>query len=456
MNEIVNQLKERISNFSITAMFPSLQYILSEGWNAQTGFVDEESEELFEQMVDVAERFVACGDKTGIPHYILFWSAVIVGSNAERQEEHELQTQCLEWADKYIHESTDLNFNLAYYELGYQLFHGTGIWDKDEETGLALMKKALALPTPVELGADPEFISTLIKNGYDECLADYSSKNQSAKEKIHTHKNVVTTQKKKNLKIKKEFTAKYYIACLAAFVGYILVSIIIRDEFGLKSAYDISMFNNPLLGIGVTLILNYSIIPLLLMAYFYKKNNGKHSMFFVCLYVLFLVLCLADGMIPYIKIGMKLSDVILYPAVFLVAHRLLSLIIYAIISCKEGESDYKIYFGLALFAPFMAWILLIGIVFWIFNGSSRGGISSSESYSANVQDAVRGELSVGVRTTGVYYEDGWKVVDYWNNSSSLSEVEGNEWGHTYFKDSDGKIYDLSTNCPDKETIYYFN
>ena len=45
MNEIVNQLKERISNFSITAMFPSLQYILSEGWNAQTGFVDEESEE---------------------------------------------------------------------------------------------------------------------------------------------------------------------------------------------------------------------------------------------------------------------------------------------------------------------------------------------------------------------------------------------------------------------------
>ena len=56
----------------------------------------------------------------------------------------------------------------------------------------------------------------------------------------------------------------------------------------------------------------------------------------------------------------------------------------------------------------------------------------------------------------ITYDNGWKVVDYWNRSSSLSEISGEDWRKTYLQDSDGKIYILSTNCPDKETIYYFN
>ena len=459
MDETLFNIKERLSELSISALFPSLQYILSEGWNAQEGFSDEESKELFEQLVSTAEKLVELGDKTGIPHYILFWGATISGCNAERETDEEHQELCLTLADKYIRESIDHGFNLAYYELGYQLFRGSGIWDRDEEAGIELMEKAIELSTPVELGVEPEFITDIIKSGYDECLAAYSPKSQTEMEPANRSDGVVTTQKKDNLKIQKEFTAKYYLACLAAFVGYILVSIIIRNEFGLKSAYDISLFNNPLLGIGATLILNYSIIPLLMMAYFYKRNNGKHSVVLVGSYIVFLALCYADGVVPYVKTSTNLFKLLLYPTIFLVAHRLLSLLIYAIISGKEGESDYKIYFGISLFAPFMAWILLIGIVFWIIqaaNGETGPSQSFEERRSANLKDSVREELSLGGSSAGVYYDDGWKVVDYWNNCSSLTEIEGSEWGHTYLQDSNGKVYHLSTNSPDKDTVYYFN
>lgn len=459
MNDLLEGLRERVSNHSITALFPAQRCLLDAAWNEETGFADEESEELFELILNTAEEFVERGDKTGIPHYVLFWGALVIATAAERQGNEELQRECVDMMDRYIHESVNLGLNLAHFELGSYLFWGNGIWNKDEERGIELMKKALELPILPELGFEPEFITQIIKNGYDECMANYSPKGQSREETTNANSNVVTTQKRKKLKIKKQFTAKYYLACLAAFIGYILVSVLIRGEFGLKSAYDISMFNNPLLGIGVTLILNYSIIPLLMMAYFYKKNNGRHSVFFVGMYVVFLALCCADGIIPYVKTSESILNLVLYPAIFLVAHRLLSLLIYAIISGKEGESDYRIYFGLALFAPFMAWILVIGIVFWIFQAFSGGtgqSQSSSERRSTNLKDSVHEELSLGIRTAGVYYDDGWKVVDYWNNSSSLSEIEGDEWGYTYLKDSDGKVYVLSTNCPDKDTVYYFN
>jgi len=458
MNELLEGLKERVSNFSITALVPAQRYLLDTAWNAEEGFIDEESADFFEQILSVAEEFVERGDKTGIPHYVLFWSAIVIGSDAERQGNEELQRDCLELADKYIHESVDLGLNLAYFELGSYLFHGNGIWDKDEDKGIELMRRATELPILPELGYEPEFISKIIKDGYNECLANYSVKtpNEEIPDESST---LVTTQKKKKLKIRKQFTAKYYLACLAAIIGYILVSILIRNEFGLKSAYDISISNNPLLGIGVTLILNYSVIPLLMMAYFYKKNNGKHSVLLDGMYIAFLALCFADGVVPYINSSTNLLNLLLYPAIFLVAHRLLSLLIYAIISGKEDESDYKIYFGLALFAPFMAWILVIGIFFWIFQAFSSD-YSPSQSYeerrSEDIKDSVRRELSAGVRTSGIYYDDGWKVVDYWNNSSTLSEISGVKWGYTYFEDSGGKIYVLSTNCPDKETVYYFN
>ena len=425
----------------------------------QTGFADEESEDFFDLLVNTAEKLIESGDETGIPHYILFWGATIIGCNAEHAADEDLQSRCLNLADKYIHESIDLGFNLAHYELGYQLFQGSGIWDKDEDAGIELMQRAIKLSTPTELGVDPELITGIIINGYDECMSAHSQKNQVSKETVKRSDSIVATQKKKKLKIQKDFTPKYYLACLAAFVGYILVSIIIRSEFGLKSAYDISLSNNPLLGIGATLILNYSIIPLLMMAYFYKRNNGKHSRFLVGLYIIFLVLCYADGVVPYIKTSSDPLTLLLYPTVFLIAHRLLSLLIYAIISGKEGKSDYRIYFGISLFAPFMAWILIIGIVFWIIqaaNGEAGSSHSSEERHSANLKDSVRGELNLDISSVGVYYDNGWKAVDYWNNTSSLSEINKGEWGHTYLQDSDGKVYDLSTNSPDKDTVYYFN
>ena len=238
-------------------------------------------------------------------------------------------------------------------------------------------------------------------------------------------------------------------------------------EFGLLSAFDMSIASNYGFGLGivVSLLLNFAVIPLLLMAYFYKQNNGKHSIFLVGLYILYLVACYVDSFLPYVLDG-KLSEgsnllyAILFPSIFLVTHRLLSLLIYAIISRKEGESDYKIYYGIALFAPFMAWMLIIAIVFWIFQASTGEGGGSYSSSSSNqtydMKEYVRRELSVGIRSSAVYYDNGWKVVDYWNHGSSLSEVQGDDWRQTYFKDSDGKIYILSTNCPDKETIYYFN
>ena len=464
MNELLKDLRERLSNFSITALFPAMQCLSETAWSEE-GFADKESEDFFEEILDVAEQFIEKGDKTGIPHYVLYVGALLVGTMAEEQGNEELVNKCSSLVDRYIHESMELGLNLAYYDLGKALLLGNGIWEKDEEKGLTLIKKATEIPTIPELGMNPEIINSRIKETYEECLAQYSKTIPNNESTATTISNVSTAKKKSLIAKKKEFTAGYYQAGVAAFIGYILVSILLRIEFGWQSAYDISVEGNWLLGIGVTLILNYSIIPLLMMAYFYKKNNGKHSILLVCLYVAFLVGCYADGILPYIETGTLLEgtnllSALLYPTVFLLSHRLLSLLIYAIIHNKEGESDYKIYYGLALFAPFMAWILIVGIIFWILQSGSGNNDShstrSSSEQTLDMKEYVRRELSVGIRSIGVYYDNGWKVVDYWNNGSSLSEVRGDDWRKTYLKDSKGKIYILSTNCPDKETIYYFN
>lgn len=466
MNELLEGLRKRVSNLSITALYPSMRCLLDSAWNDETGFADEECADFFEEILYISKRFVELGDETGIPHYVLYLGTLLKGGIAEQQGDEKLVNECIELIDFYIHKAIDLGLNLAYCDFGKTLFLGNGIWEKDERTGLELMKKATELPILPELGMDNDYVKNMLKDCYDECLIEYSKTNKPEAVSSATASNVSTSEEKRpKVNREKTFTSGYYLAGWAAFIGYILVSVLLRAEFGLQSAYDVSSTGNWLLAIVIPLVLNYSVIPLLTMAYFYKRNNGKHSVFFVILYIVFLVTCYADSILPYISSGNLLEgnnllNALLYPTIFLVTHRLLSLLIYAIIRTKEGESDYRIYYGLALFAPFMAPILLIGIVFWIYQAFTEGNSGSYQGSSApssfNMKEYVHGELSVGIRTSGVYYDDGWKVVDYWNNSSSLSEVQGGEWGNTYFKDSSGKIYVLSTNCPDKETVYYFN
>ncbi len=272
-----------------------------------------------------------------------------------------------------------------------------------------------------------------------------------------------------SVKAKKIFTSNHYLWASASFLIYTLLSILIRKEFGLETAYDISIKKNPLLGIGATLLLNYAVIPLLLMAYFYRRNNGKHNVFLVIAYFLILVGCFLDGLLPYIEsdsLKENLVSAIVYPAVYLVGHRLVSLLAYAILKRKEGDSDYQIYLGFVLLAPFTAGVLLIGAIGYLFiTGSGNSSNSSSSSYrsgysalaySLEVKKQVRQQLmSVGCRTVAIYYEDGWKLVDYWDNGCKLEQILGPDWRHTYFKTPEGKVYEITTNCLDEKKIYYF-
>ena len=262
----------------------------------------------------------------------------------------------------------------------------------------------------------------------------------------------------------KIFTKGHYMATLLAFVGYILVSILIRNEFDLQSAYQISIEYSPGVGILAALGLNFAVIPLLLSAYFYQKDNGKQNKILVSLYFVFLIACFMDSFAPHIKekslSGENLLYAILYPTVFLITHRALSLLLYVILRGKETDSDYRIYLGLVLLAPVMFIFLIIAVVFWLFQASSQNNYNeyqySSPQQSVDLKEEVRRQLNVGLRTVGVYYDDGWKAVDYWNHGFSLSEVVGEDFRNTYLQAPDGKIYILSTNIPNKESIYYFS
>lgn len=275
---------------------------------------------------------------------------------------------------------------------------------------------------------------------------------------------------KADVKVEKIFTKGHYLWALAAFLVYTLLSILIRKEFNLESAYDVSVEKNPILGVGVTLLLNYGVIPLLLMAYFYRKNNGKHNVFLVIAYILILIGCFLDGILPYIKTdtlkGENWINALVYPTVYLVGHRLVSLLAYAILKKKEGESDYRIYFAFVLLAPFTAGVLLIGAIGYLLitgqykgNSSNNGqqGQQSAFLYSLEVKQQVRRELTQnsGGCNVAIYYEDGWKLVDYWDHGCKLEEIFGPNRGCTYLKTPEGKIYILTTNCPDKEKIYFF-
>ena len=105
----------------------------------------------------------------------------------------------------------------------------------------------------------------------------------------------------------------------------------------------------------------------------------------------------------------------------------------------------------------MVLMLIWAVIFWITqSGSSENREQNTGTTSTvDLQDSVRQDLNAEVNSIGVYYDDGWKVVDYWNNSSSLSEISGSDRGKTYFKDSGGNIYTLPTNHPDQNSVYYF-
>ncbi len=295
-------------------------------------------------------------------------------------------------------------------------------------------------------------------------------------------KAVSPTDKEKN------FTTMYYLAVTVMFLVYTLLSVLIRKEFELESAYEIAIEKGPFLGVLATLLLNYGVVLWLLLAYFYRKNNGKHNVFFVIGYIIILIGCIADGILPYREIiseGLLFKrkaywiNALVYPAVFLVTHRLLSLLIHIILRSKEGDSDYRIYLGFVLFAPFTAGVLLIGLLGYLLftgqvssgksyvTGGSNNAASSTRVYSdpmmesINLKKHVRQEIinKGGLTRFAIYYDDngynyGWKGVDYWDNGCSLQIVQG-EWGYTCFQTPDGKIYRIKESSPDKEKIYFF-
>ena len=463
MNESLEQTIERLLNFDITALYPVGFQLIK--YYDEKECMDDTFKEVLERVMEIAEQFIERGNQTGIPQHVLYMCNLMRGVEAEKSGNKELALEYATLANKYIGEAADLGLTLAYYELGKGFFLGNGIWNKNEEDGLYCLKQAAETPIIPELGIDSEPIMKEIKEAYELCLAQCDNANQSVEEEASIMDNVVAESKISTPKKVKQFSTGYYTAAIAAFIGYILVSILLRNEFGWKSAYDISTTNHWLLGVGATLLLNYSVIPLLLMAYFYQKDNDKHNKFLVSLYIVFLLGCYIDSLLPYIRAGASLSgmnllNAFLYPTIFLVAHRLLSLLIYAILKRKEGDSDYRIYYGIALFAPFMAWIFIIAIFFWFFQAVANDNMNeyqnSDRKRSLDLKEEVRRELIGGSHTVAVYYDNGWKAVDYWDHGCSLSEFTGDDWTRTYLKDPDGKIYILPTNCPSKESVYYFS
>lgn len=83
--------------------------------------------------------------------------------------------------------------------------------------------------------------------------------------------------------------------------------------------------------------------------------------------------------------------------------------------------------------------------------------------SRELKERVCQEMKMGGSGDGnniaIYYDSysrEWKAVDYWDSEYSLTEdIWGAEWATTRYKCSNGKIYVLPTNSPDKEKIYFF-
>ncbi|MBE5737669.1 MAG: hypothetical protein E7348_04635 [Clostridiales bacterium] len=456
--EELKELRERLFGYDISALLLFEHFCLETFWEAEDDSIRQSAEELLDETLNIANEFIDKGDKTGIPQYALYLGFLAKCKYAANIGDEEYFYKYADVAKDYLEESLDLGLCFAYRDLGRNLFMGDSLWDRDEEKGLELLKKALEIQPIPEIGIQANVIADEIKTCYENCLEIYSnSQNQKATE----NENV-----KKFLNKVKPFSKVYIIVGLIAFFGYSLLSLIIRTYFGLQSAYDISINENWLLGIGVTLILNFSVIPLLMTAYFYRQNNGKQSKFLVILYVLFLLGCFIDGLLPYI-VGNSLSKInfvntFLFPIIFIVLHRLLSLLIYVGLKGKEGQEDYRIYYMLVLLAPFLSIIFLIAVIFWFFQGVSAGNNneyqSSDEKRSSDLKEEIRKQLGVGLglRRIAVYYDKGWKAVDYWDKSYELKEVSGDDWRNTYLQDTNGKTYILSTNCPDKESVYYFN
>ena len=95
--------------------------------------------------------------------------------------------------------------------------------------------------------------------------------------------------------------------------------------------------------------------------------------------------------------------------------------------------------------------------------NSTGSYSSYNGGSRELQEKVSDEMGLYGSGTGnkmaIYYDPyvrEWRAVDYWKQGYSLKEdVLGASWGTTRFNCSNGKTYTLSTNNPNKDTIYFF-
>ncbi|MBE7100397.1 MAG: hypothetical protein E7364_02160 [Clostridiales bacterium] len=493
MSEPLNpfeDLRERLSNGSITALIPAILYFSENCWN-EGEFKDNESLLFFKQIQDNAVNLREMENQanigTGIPHFALFMCALTWADYSAREGNQKDVQKYEGYALEYLQESFDRNFSYAYMMAGKAIFFGNGIWQKDEELGLKYLKKATELPVSEYIGMEQQAVKKFIKDEYEACLALYEKsrkENEENKQKQSGVKkseiNATVGSQKVELPVKKEklFTSKHYFAVLAMFLVYSLLSILLRREFDLASAYEISIEKNPFLGVVATLLLNYGAVLWLLMAYFYKKNNGKHNVFFVLGYIVILIGCMADGILPYkeeISNGLLFKEkkywinALIYPAGFLVGHRLVSLLVYAILKNKEGDLDYRIYLGFVLFAPFTAGVLLIGAIGYLFLTGQASGSSGNNGYQSQSSNLSPTELQAYVRQQiinrgglckfAIYYQDntynnGWKGVDYWDNGYSLTQVEA-EWGYTCFQTPQGKIYKLPTNLPDKEKIYFF-
>lgn len=478
MNEALVEAWQRLSNGDITVLLPLEGYFLSELWSDE-GFIDEESEELFDEMIDIAERFVAMGDQTGIAHYALSLAYALKGDYAGQMDNEELLEEYWTRSADCLEQAADLGLNLACRDLGSSIFHGKGLYNQNQEKGLALLEKATQIRSIPEIGLDSGAVEQEIKDHYQKCLEKYENSHsyveaddeqdaelETEEQDFEPAKVVEVGENKRSFHKPKLFSTGYYVASILSFLGYLLVSIILRQEFGLNSAYDVFLTGNWLLGVGAMLLLNYSVLPLLMMIYFYQKDNGKHNKILLGAYIAFLVWCFVDGFLPYITAGtlgdgMNLLNAILYPAIFLVLHRVVSFLIYVFLRGKEGSSDYRIYYGLTLFAPFMVIVLLIAIPFWIFQGGSNDDYNEQQAKSersADLKEQVRETLRHDYKhdKTAVYYDDGWKAVDYYGDDFSLKEEITADRYNTYLKKSDGKMFIIDSSCPDKDKIYYFD
>ena len=489
MSESLNQfedLKQRLSNASITALIPSILYFSENCRDERGRFKDNESLLFFKQIQETAIKLREMENQahmgTGIPQFVLFMCALTWADYSDLDGNKEDVKKYEGYAVEYLQESFDWNFGYAYMMAGKAIFFGNAIWKKDEKLGLEYLKKATELPVSEYIGIDKQALEKFMMDEYRACLALYEEnceKNTQEQSVPKTKASSAIGTQKVELPVKKEklFTSKHYWAVVAMFLVYTLLSILLRREFDLASAYEIAIEKNPFLGIIAALLLNYGVVLWLLIAYFYKKNNGKHNVFLVIGYIVILIGCIVDGILPYkteISNGLLFKEkeywinALIYPAGFLVGHRLVSLLIYAILKGKEGDSDYRIYLGFVLFAPFTAGVLLIGAIGYLFlTGQTRATSSNggAQSQSANVSPAelqsyVRQQIvNRGGCKFAIYYQDntynnGWRGVDYWDNGCSLTQVEG-EWGDTCFQTPQGEIYKIRTNSPDKEKIYFF-